>query len=384
MDTLGDSHKPLTLFHDWNNSIDLFSLSGCLDMTEFFNSSNLKGAINGYINFINSKNENSEFKTSRNKYLIVILNSMREHPNEWDAYTKLGIKDIGTFFIRDLINQDPHDDEINYVLSTLFRFLLEFRFNQHDELSADLESAKLFIIKYRDEFSERAFSRIDYSLAIMPFELLRNEYQSEDVQYFKKAIESEKSMRERIENWDEKLERKIEKVEALKTKLDEQENAFNFVGLYLGFDGLSKEKKTESKRAFWFTLLLGFLVLLPFSVDIFLIYKKVVTLDSILSLFQLIPAFTLTFIFIYYFRISLSNYISIKAQVNQIELRKTLCSFIQKYSEYAKEMKTNDWNSLEKFETIIFSNIMTSEDKIPSTFDGIEQIAKLITSMKGK
>jgi hypothetical protein len=307
---------------------------------------------------------------------------MLEYPNEWDAYTKSSIKDAGANFIRDLVNQSPDDDEIDYVLSSLFRFLMEFRFNQHDDLGIDLETAKLFVIKNRSEFSERSFSRIDYSLTIMPFELFRNEYQGEDIQCFKKAIESERLMEVRIKDWNEQLEKKIEKVEVLKTKLDEQENAFNFVGLYRGFDDLSNEKKRESSKSFWFTFLLGLLVLLPFCIDVLLVYKKIVTLDSIISLFHFTPVFALTFIFIYYFRISLTNYTSVKAQVNQIELRKTLCSFIQKYSEYAKEMKANDGNSLEKFEAIIFSNIMPSEDKIPSTFDGIDQIAKLIESVK--
>lgn len=62
----------------------------------------------------------------------------------------------------------------------------------------------------------------------------------------------------------------------------------------------------------------------------------------------------------------------------QIELRKTLCQFIQNYSDYSKNIKEKDANSLEKFENLIFSGLVTNEDKLPSTFDGIEQLTKLI------
>nr|OYN57287.1 hypothetical protein B7L52_00915 [Pectobacterium carotovorum] len=266
----------------------------------------------------------------------------------------------------------------------LFRFLMELHFYQPNDLSFDLARVKDFVIYKKDKFDHDAQVQIAYALYEMPFTLCREKYQNSDVQSFIDAARAETVMKETMDTWNEKIKTQTNKVEKLKERLDEQENAFNFVGLYRGFDDLSDKKKIESRRSFWFTLLLGVLVLLPFGIDVSLVYNGVIKLDSMLSLLSLVPAFTLTFIFIYYFRISLSNYTSIKAQVNQIELRKTLCTFIQKYSEYAKEMKANDGNSLEKFESIIFSNIMPSEDKIPSTFDGIEQIAKLIESVKGK
>ena len=66
----------------------------------------------------------------------------------------------------------------------------------------------------------------------------------------------------------------------------------------------------------------------------------------------------------------------------QIELRKSLCQFIQSYSDYSSEIRENNPEALSKFEDVVFSNIMLSDDKIPSTFDGIEQIASLINALK--
>lgn len=85
---------------------------------------------------------------------------------------------------------------------------------------------------------------------------------------------------------------------------------------------------------------------------------------------------------IYYFRVLLFNYKSVKSQLLQIELRKTLCKFIQSYSSYSKTMKAQDSDSLAKFENIIFSGIISDEEKLPSTYDGMDQIGKLIQSIK--
>ena len=66
----------------------------------------------------------------------------------------------------------------------------------------------------------------------------------------------------------------------------------------------------------------------------------------------------------------------------QIELRKTLCRFIQHYSEHASGLRSNDPNSMEKFESIIFSPIVPDSEKIPATFDGVDQLGKLVKSIK--
>jgi hypothetical protein len=66
----------------------------------------------------------------------------------------------------------------------------------------------------------------------------------------------------------------------------------------------------------------------------------------------------------------------------QIELRQALCQFIQSYATYSKEIKTQDTGALEKFESLIFSWLLYDPDKLPSTFDGIEQIGNFIKSIK--
>ncbi|TOP14721.1 hypothetical protein CGH22_22460, partial [Vibrio parahaemolyticus] len=104
---------------------------------------------------------------------------------------------------------------------------------------------------------------------------------------------------------------------------------------------------------------------------------------QVAELLKLIPLISMELILIYFFRIILMNYRSTKAQIMQIELRQTLCQFIQSYAEYASEIKSKDATSLEKFENLIFSGILSDPEKLPSTFDGLEQIGKLLKNVKG-
>ncbi|MFC6168109.1 hypothetical protein [Acinetobacter terrestris] len=60
----------------------------------------------------------------------------------------------------------------------------------------------------------------------------------------------------------------------------------------------------------------------------------------------------------------------------------TLCQFIQSYAEKSKELKEHNKEGFEKFESLIFSSIVSSDDRIPSTFDGMEQLSSLLKNFK--
>lgn len=66
----------------------------------------------------------------------------------------------------------------------------------------------------------------------------------------------------------------------------------------------------------------------------------------------------------------------------QLELRMTLCQFIQSYAEKSKELKVVNKEGFEKFENLIFSSIVSSDEKIPSTFDGMEHITNFVKNFK--
>jgi hypothetical protein len=92
----------------------------------------------------------------------------------------------------------------------------------------------------------------------------------------------------------------------------------------------------------------------------------------------------ITLLFLYFFRIALRKADSCRAQLIQVRLRMTLCRFIQSYADYSGEIKAKNGEALTKFENLIFAGIVGSDDKLPSTFDGIEQLATFAKSITGK
>mgnify|MGYP000585826081 CR=1 FL=1 len=129
---------------------------------------------------------------------------------------------------------------------------------------------------------------------------------------------------------------------------------------------------------------MGIVILAPLVFEIIFVASRIDS-DNVLGISHLliiIPLISIEIILIYFFRVILINHRSVKAQIMQIELRQTLCQFIQNYATYSKEIKTQDAGALEKFESLIFSGLLSDPDKLPSTFDGIEQICNFIKSIK--
>lgn len=94
------------------------------------------------------------------------------------------------------------------------------------------------------------------------------------------------------------------------------------------------------------------------------------------------PTISMLVILFYLLKVCLNNLYSIRSQILQLELRMTLCQFIQSYAEHSKTLKQNNKEGFEKFENLIFSSIVSTDEKIPATFDGMEQLTSLLKSIK--
>jgi hypothetical protein len=66
----------------------------------------------------------------------------------------------------------------------------------------------------------------------------------------------------------------------------------------------------------------------------------------------------------------------------QLELKNSVCQFIETYVNFRKENKEAD-SSFEKFESLVFSGLAPNDSQVPSTFDGLEQLGKVIKDLKG-
>ena len=109
-------------------------------------------------------------------------------------------------------------------------------------------------------------------------------------------------------------------------------------------------------------------------------YLSINDFNSPIFIIVTISTILFLFILLYFFRISLVNVKSIKSQILQIDLRLTLCQFIHNYDSDTKDLREGMKESFGKFESVIFSPLVATEDQMPATFDGLEQLTGLISS----
>lgn len=194
--------------------------------------------------------------------------------------------------------------------------------------------------------------------------------------------------------WSDSLDKREKTITEIESRLKDHETQYNFVGLTKAFIGMAFDKKNElvnaeRKQQIWMNITL----LIPLVAIMFMILGKP---DK---LWVMAPFTTLLFLCIYFFRITASEVKSIKSQLLQIEQRKALCQFVEKFVEYKQDISNRAdkkldstvdksdgvKNPLEKFEDMIFSSIVMTDTQIPSTFDGMDQLSKLLSSIgKGK
>lgn len=317
-----------------------------------------------------------------------IIGYIYKSPDGWDERCGFNIKHIGEQFLQWLREFDPTKSaDIDHIYCMSYRFLCEFDFlvGSGRELSIELRSIKSQIQHDNAEMDGEVHSQIIYASFVMPANIAKEFINDANIGVFR-DFEIKKEEAGTLKNqWDSEIESKSIEVNALKNKLEEYKVGFNFVGLYQGFADLSTKK---TKEAFWSFLSLigmGILILLPLAIEITLVSLGIYNgtpLDQ-KYLAVLIPVISIEIILIYFFRVILLNHRSTKAQIMQIELRQTLCQFIQSYADYSAKIKKQDGIALEKFENLIFSGILSDPEKLPSTFDGIEQIGNLIKRAKG-
>lgn len=325
-----------------------------------------------------------QFEKDRDKVIKIIIGFMLNRPEEWDNLCGSNIEWIGETFLDHLNESDLSKQSLDKCCALAFRFLFEFYLSIPGDLSIDAAWCYNFVKKNLSQFSDDSQEVITFSIQEMPISIFKQVANSDAINSLKEFNSIAHRANDLKREWDLELEGKIRKVQDIKESLDTYENAFNFVGLYDGFNEISREKEKEKDSIALWLKVLGGLVLLPFVLEIgvLLYFSDNLAKVKELLLLSVFPTFSFAAVVIYYFRVLLFNYKSIKSQLLQIELRKTLCRFIQHYSTYSSEIKKDDAGSLEKFENIIFSNIVSDDDKLPSTYDGIEQLTKLFKSAK--
>lgn len=314
-------------------------------------------------------------------FIGAVFYHIKSHPELFDERCLLNIESLGDRFVdgANHLNLSAAAD-VEIMFSTAYRFLIEYQLGTPNQLPNDLLA---LIDRVHDfEFDGVTYGQIRYAEHQMLTNILQKYIyhpKMVDLRALPDAIEHAERER-RASELD--MQQREDRVNDLKSTLDTYKTAFNFVGLYDGFKKLRSAKGLESWLGLCGLIGLGLLMTCPFVVKFYLTFypAKDVVLDT--QFYIALAGFE--FVLVYFFRVALHNYRSIKAQLIQIDLRMTLCQFVQDYARYAKEVRQDSPQLLERFDQIVFSGIVNSEGAIPSTFDGLEQIANLIDKFKSR
>jgi hypothetical protein len=326
----------------------------------------------------------SEQEREQYELITAVASSMIDNPELWEEQCLFNIHYIGENF-KSLIQNflfDFSDKNLSYLYDDVVRFLAELNLSfQQKEYSFNPGSSLFPIIKRLKEqmfySGERHPDSLNYAFYKMPIDILCFYMGNQGFKTFFEFDERKNALETSITKYWDEIQQKIDEVNVLKDKLDEYKTAFNFVGLSKGFENLLKQKNEAKKKT------LGLLVLLAITVALTLaISFSVQTTGAVFSWQSMLPIIGLEFVLIYFFRVVLTHYHSIQTQIMQLELRQSLCQFIQSYAEYAKKIKSDDKDALEKFENLIFSSILSNPDKVPGTFDGVEGLTSLLKELK--
>lgn len=326
----------------------------------------------------------SVLKPLKSFFKILINNA-----NSFDEHCTVNIEWIGKDFIGALseFSKERHSN-VSSILAAIFtmayRFLCEFELSQAEELSFELRAVKNFAEENLKNFSSVEQQNLIYANYIMPANIIKKLIHNPALNDFKAFNETAKEASRLKQEWEKEIKTKSEEIEILREGLRSITTAYNFVGLVKGFEGLASTKKRERRNSFISLLCLGVLMMLPVAAQLWFIVKNIdaIDLDRNTLIYSLPPIITLEIILLYMFRVVLSHFRGVTTQMLQINLRISLCQFIQSYSEYSVRIKKQDASALEKFENLIFSGIISESEALPSTFDGLEQIAKLVNSIR--
>lgn len=276
-----------------------------------------------------------------------------------------------------------HSDVIDSLYLVLYADMYEF------SLITENENLRDFFSKYTEELVlnsdsllEDSFKRLTYLWFIIPKEVFGKHLQQHLDPEVIKTVATLKSNEDFIEkklNSNELLKQDIEEIQK---SLEEQKSEYNFVGLSNGFRALREQKKKEldwQNGAYY--ILMAIIILLIISKSVWSAnYLVSNNFDSPVFIIVTISTVLFLFILLYFFRISLVNVKSIKSQILQIDLRLTLCQFIHNYDSDTKDLREGMKESFERFESVIFAPIVATEDQMPATFDGLEQLTGLLNS----
>ena len=164
------------------------------------------------------------------------------------------------------------------------------------------------------------------------------------------------------------LDGRIDVVKKLKSSLD-------FTIFSKAFTDLINDLKWPIRVAvLWLFSIGATLVAIPlwsFSTE----YVKQIKTNE--DLVRILPIVAIEILLIFFFRVELGIFNSLKAQKLQLKMRRAILQFVESYADFRK-----DKGVIEKVESMIFGNLMPTPEQIPPTFEILDQATKMAQKVK--
>jgi hypothetical protein len=324
------------------------------------------------------------------KSLLQIIELMISNAARFDEYCPANIEWIGDHFMREVrefpdLMGDKRSLAVASAFTLAFRFLSELEFTQPADASFEVRRIGAFVDENLNLFAESDRQQITFARYSMPVQIAKKLLNDPAIAEFRKFSQTVEAATKLKADWDSELDQRRIHVESIKQGLKGATSSYNFVGLVDGFRHLKTAKITELRVAFCSLIALALVTVTPPAVQVAYVLTHVGNIESSreLLLYTLPTILAIEVILIYFFRVVLAQFRSVKAQVLQLDLRIALCQFVESYGEYSVKVKKDDPNALTKFEAIVFSSLVAENESIPSTFDGAEQLSNLIKSIRG-
>lgn len=322
--------------------------------------------------------------------LAQILDLMISNPAKFDEFASINVEWIGQNFIGEINNYfglsvEKRPGAIRSIFTSAYRFLCELEFTQPAEPSFEIRRIMNFVHDNLEGFEGTDRQQLVYAAYTMPAQVAKKLIGHPSITEFRKFSETVEVSRKLKEQWDGELNKRQNLLEGLTENIKKITSEYNFVGLVHGFQELKGNKEKERTFSFISLIVIGLAMLaLPLAQVSFVIERLAQIEDHKATLVYSLPTIVaVEIVLLYFFRVVLGQFRSVKAQLLQVDLRISLCQFIESYADYVSKLREKDSSALIKFEALIFSGLVTEESGIPSTFDGAEQIVSIIRSLRG-
>lgn len=167
---------------------------------------------------------------------------------------------------------------------------------------------------------------------------------------------------------------------------------YNFLGLSHAFKLQARSAKRRKLGALVSMFFLGALAITPFSLPIVYSWSELAKINGSTNweelgrlvlgrgMYMAGSVLPVVLLVLYFFRLAHIQYKSAAAVALQFEHRYGICAFVEGYAKHKKDIGID----MEKFEALVFAGVTPDPGNVPSAFDGLEGITKVIEALKKK